>query len=91
MTAEEFTGFVNYVREEFGAWEYQLAKSMGVTRQTIAQWKIKGSPAWADLCASAVVNGLDPWKPEPEHLPNPALRQAASALEPEHDVEESGV
>jgi len=74
MTAEEFTAFVVYVREEFGAWEYQLAKSMGVTRQTVAGWKKRGCPAWADLVASAVIAGLDPWKPELEHLPNPALR-----------------
>jgi hypothetical protein len=78
MTAEEFTAFVYYVKEEFGAWEYQLAKSMGVTRQTIAQWKLKGTPAWADLVASAVIAGLDPWRPEPEHLPNPSLRSQVS-------------
>ena len=87
MEASEFKAFVSYIKEEFGAWEYQLAKSMGVTRQTIAQWKIKGSPAWADLCASAVVNGLDPWKPELEHLPNPALRQAAQEPERASHVE----
>ena len=87
MTADEFTAFVNYVKEEFGAWEYQLAKSMGVTRQTVAQWKLKGSPAWADLVAAAVVNGLDPWKPEPEHLPNPALRQAEQEPEPSSHTE----
>jgi len=88
MTAEEFTAFVDYVRDEFGAWEYQLAKAMGFHRTTIAQWKKTGSPLYADLVAAAVIAGLDPWKPQPEHLPNPALRSQESEpqrpVSPEH-------
>jgi|GEM_PF-6184202 len=74
MTAEEFTAFVTYVKEEFGAWEYQLAKAMGVHRTSIAKWQKTGSPAYIDLAAAAVIAGLDPWRPSVEHLPNPSLR-----------------
>ena len=91
MTADEFTAFVNFVREEYGVFENALAKSMGFSRQVLARWRKKGSPAYVDLVAAAVIAGLDPWRPKPEHLLNPALRQAASSPEPEHDVEESGV
>ena len=82
MTADEFTAFVNFVREEYGVFENALAKSMGFSRQVLSKWRKKGSPAYADLVAAAVIAGLDPWRPELEHLPNPALRQAAQ--EPEH-------
>ena len=82
MTADEFTAFVNFVREEYGDFENALAKSMGFSRQVLSKWRKKGSPAYADLVAAAVIAGLDPWRPELEHLPNPALRQAAR--EPEH-------
>ena len=75
MTAEEFTAFVNFVHEEYGVWEYQLAKMMGMHRTTLSNYRKKGSPAYVDLVAAAVIHGLDPWKPQPEHLPNPALRQ----------------
>ena len=91
MTAEEFKIFAQYVKGEFGANDSELGKAMGFARQTINLWKRTGCPPYADLVAAAIVAGLDPWKPGLEHLPNPALRQAASALEPEHDVEESGV
>jgi hypothetical protein len=70
MTAEEFTIFVDHVRKEFGAWEYQLAKAMGFHRTSIAHWKKVGSPPYVDLVAAAVMAGLDPWKPSPEHQPN---------------------
>lgn len=82
MTADEFTAFVNFVREEYGVFENALAKSMGFSRQVLARWRKKGSPAYVDLVAAAVIAGLDPWRPGPEHLPNPALRQAGQ--EPEH-------
>jgi hypothetical protein len=82
MTADEFTAFVRYVRDEFGVFENSLAKSMGFSRQVLSRWRKKGSPAYADLVAAAVIAGLSPWRPELEHRPNPALRQAAH--EPEH-------
>jgi hypothetical protein len=88
MTAEEFTAFVRYVREEYGVFENALAKSMGFSRQVLAKWRKKGSPAYADLVAAAVIAGLDPWRPERGHLPNPALRQAAKELEHSSHTEE---
>jgi len=90
MTAEEFKIFARYVKEEFGANDSELGRAMGFARQTINLWKRTGCPPYADLVAAAIVAGLDPWKPGPEHLPNPALRQAASTPELEHDVEELG-
>ena len=89
MTGEEFTAFVNYVREEFGAHENALAKAMGFSRQALARWRKKGCPDSVGLVAAAVIAGLDPWKPSPEHLPNPALRQEVSSLEQIHDGEAS--
>jgi hypothetical protein len=88
MQASEFTAFVSYIKEEFGAWEYQLAKAMGVTRQSIAKWQKTGCPKYIDLVASAVIAGLDPWKPEREHLPNPALQSPGSKLQPEAYTED---
>ena len=91
MTAEEFLIFTKYIKEEFGANDSQLAKAMGFARQTVNLWKRTGCPPYIDLVAAAIVAGLDPWKPEPEHLPNPALRQAAKEPEPSSHVEESAV
>jgi hypothetical protein len=78
MTAEEFTAFVHFVRKEYGAWEYQLAKAMGCHRTSIASWKKNGCPPYIDLACSAIVAGLDPWRPSPEDLPNPDRRSAES-------------
>ena len=85
MEASEFKAFVSYIKEEFGAWEYQLAKAMGVTRQSVAKWQHTGCPKYIDLVAAAVIAGLDPWKPSPEYLPNPALQSQES----EHQLEAS--
>jgi hypothetical protein len=74
MTGPEFTAFTDHIKFEFGAANYQLAKAMGVTRQSISHWKKVGCPAYVDLIAAAVIAGLDPWRPQPEHLPNPALQ-----------------
>jgi hypothetical protein len=84
MTADEFVIFTKYIKEEFGANDGQLAKAMGFARQTINLWKRTGCPPYADLIAAAIVEGLDPWKPGPEHQPNPALRQAEQ--EPQHST-----
>ena len=88
MTGEEFTAFVNYVFEEFGARENKLAKAMGFSRQALARWRSVGCPRNVDLVAAAVIAGLDPWKPLPEHLPNPALRQAETERQQSNDIEE---
>lgn len=82
MTAEEFTAFVNFVRKEYGAWEYQLAKAMGCHRTSIASWKKNGCPPYIDLACSAIVAGLDPWRPPEGYLPNHG--QSPAEVEPQH-------
>jgi DNA-binding XRE family transcriptional regulator len=78
MTAEEFRIFIDYMREEYGAPRYKIAQALGCHRVTISKYEQTGSPPYIDLAIAAIVNDLDPWKPDREHQPNPALRKAVS-------------
>ena len=60
MTADEFTAFVNFVREEYGVFENALAKSMGFSRQVLARWRKKGSPCIRRSCSCCCHCGSRP-------------------------------